>query len=251
VDSGTFKLGLKVGDDIVPVEGSIFSLNEGVATVTVRLPDGISVGSLLQYEACIEDSTMLAPFVNNFSVAIKSEASVNGGGSQPRKPKDPSSNGEDVSAPSGITIPKPHRVKASGYDAIGFTKESALKVVADDQIDAVTGKPATRYDFYVNVDNIHLETYQKSNGKTSEKVSIAETKFCVGLMLLGMAMLNDSMRHSPEHGSDLKDDPSEDIYSAIESVSRGFAPFLLPMIDALGGDAVAELEEALAESEES
>ena len=111
-----------------------------------------------------------------------------------------------------------------------FNEKSALKVVD-------TGEKG--YDFYVNVDNIHLQTEQKMSSGIDPK--LLEARYKYGVVLVGMALLKDN-ETSIEN---CQPDSSDDIYSQIQNITEALSAILLPMISSLGDLKVEELQTVL------
>lgn len=72
--------------------------------------------------------------------------------------------------------------------------------------------------------------------KSGEDDRVARKRFELGLMLAGLALIHQGrLDRKSNHGDGESDDaPRESIESRVAQVTKGFAPFLLPMIDALG-----------------
>jgi hypothetical protein len=81
------------------------------------------------------------------------------------------------------------------------------------------------YDFYVNVDNIHLHTEIKGDPKIDQKIISAQYKF--GMVLIGMALLKEFEKNE-------KKEENGNIYQEISAITQAISPFLLPMISSLG-----------------
>jgi hypothetical protein len=87
------------------------------------------------------------------------------------------------------------------------------------------------YEFYVNVDNIYLQTDMKQgNGDAS----VTEMKFIYGNVLIALALIHDQKRAEKKSQSEDADE-EEPIRRRIEQVTRALGPFLVPMVDYLGG----------------
>lgn len=152
------------------------------------------------------------------------------------KRKSPSSNneGEDGKKPEGFALPNIIEISKDNrtghnWSEQSFNEYSALKV---------KGNKKDGYDFYINIDNIHLLSELKLALNTEMQAIHAKYKF--GLVLIGLALLNDY-----EQKSNMED--GENIYTMIYSISKAISPIIIPMIDSLGA---LELQDIYAMPEE-
>ena len=213
------------GDFSLTINGSIvedYSLNlwNGTATLTAQLPKGSSVGSVLEVEAGISDISKVDPLGEAFFIRVAPP--VKGGGGEPGERKDPASNqtGKDHKSPSRLALPNIVEIRHDDWERQGFDERTALQVKDDGQ---------GGYDFFVNMDNVHLKSEIKVNTKIDSK--ILEARFKFGLVLIGIAILEHF-----EHQSDADSGEVEEgtIYKQIGTFTRATAPILLPMISSLG-----------------
>lgn len=103
-----------------------------------------------------------------------------------------------------------------------FDRDSALKVID-------SGEDV--YDFFVNMDNIHLLTEKKADSKITNKLLDARYKY--GMVLIGIALLNDHKNSQKSHQSEITSDEIN-VYDRIIYISKAISPILLPMIAGLG-----------------
>ena len=132
---------------------------------------------------------------------------------------------------SHLDLPNIYEVRQDKWDQHAFNEESALRVVDNGE---------GGYDFYVNLDNIHLLTEQKANSSISPQLLGARYEF--GLVLVGVALLG---AHNGGIGQSSAEE--EDVFSRISSVSKVLSPVLLPMIASLGELQLDEPAEILEE----
>lgn len=224
-DQGEFTLTMNKDGKKVLVESRTLILHNGIASLSVRLPEDCKVGDVIQYEATVSDSTMIFPIVNYFEITVKEEADVKGGGGKHRDNPNRREKGNDREIPSGISLPNINEIHEPEWENQNppFDRFTALRVTS-------AGEEAGQliYDFSVNMDNIYLKNEQKSS-KSDAKV--LQARFEYSLVLLGLAMLHDNNELAAT--TDQEDD-NEDIETKIEKISRAVAPILLPMIDTLG-----------------
>ena len=239
-DVGTFDLfhvdasgnRVPVGDYVGP------NLSNGLATLSFELPAGTIVGDLLNFVAVISDVSQVDPFENELVVKVRPQATKNGKPGERKKP--PSEKpGIDRDLPAGLSLPNIIEVKEEDWklSAPPFDRFTALRVInASDQgsegESSGNDDDAVVYDFFINVDNHYLRSELKSS-KSDEK--LIRSQFTYGMVLVGLAILHDSS-NSPQNAVDEDGDedatPAED---TVEAVTRAIAPFLVPMIESLGG----------------
>lgn len=199
-----------------PVEDFALNLWNGVASLNLEIPRSMKVGCILHFTSSVEDSTRVEPFIDDFYVRI-TEAAVNKPGSNGKR-KQPSSNkkGKDLENECHLDLPEVWEIRRDEWEKHDFNTESALKVV----------RVKEAYDFFVNMDNIHLLTELKFRPKIDPKLLEAQYKF--GLTLIGLALLKENKEKNGDN-SDL----GEDVYDLIAKVTKRVSPVLLPMIASL------------------
>jgi hypothetical protein len=212
-----------------PLDDYVINIWNGIATLTVRLPSDAKVGDDLDCEAWIQDDTLIEPFYNRFTRHVLEPTEVKPGASGRRLP--PAGEGEgDRQLPSGLSLPHVIEVREEEWEERNFDKYSALKV---------TQAESNIYDFYVNMDNIYLQTELKSYENKLD-ARLLEARFKYGLVLLGLALLK-------EDNKDHEHEECETIEERVFNVSKAVAPILLPMIESLGDLPVGEEDEELIE----
>jgi len=205
---GEFKLTLNNG---TLVEDYVLNLWNGIANLTVALPEDCKVGDLLKYTVEVDDISRVNPFLIIFYVLVDPLVEKKKG--EPGERIKPSGDKKgERHIPSSFDIPNIIEVRSSEWDKYGFDKESALKV-------RDTGEDG--YDFHINMDNIYLLTEIKGRFKSDPKVLEAQYKY--GMVLIGMSLLKE-----------LEEKEEEFIYERIYEVTKAISPVLLPMLATLG-----------------
>lgn len=226
IDPGIFRLNRNFGDDLQSpaINYASPSLHNGTASLYLNLPENVRVGDKLDYQAIVDDSNRVEPFINDFCLVVVDKVEHKSGGSN-KKRKPPSDNeGNEHNVASGIKMPEiqPISEKDWSLQEPHFDKYTALRIIE-------TGDGGI-YDFKVNVDNIYLKTELKSGN--SIQLNLIKHRFIYGMVLIGLCILQD--RKNPRY---YKQQAASNIFDIIEDISRGIAPVLLPMINSL-----AELE---------
>ncbi len=199
------------------VEEFALNLWNGTANLTVELPVGAKEGDLLDYRLEVTDETRIEPFVNQFHVRVIAPAERGGGPAGRRKPPGSRTKGPGPENEDGLSLPNIVEVAKADWDAQGFDKFSALKV-----------RPAADegYDFYVNVDNVHLLSEMKRTPKAD--AALLKARFVYGLVLAGLALLQDD-----DEENETEDGEERDKCADVARSARALAPVLLPLVGLL------------------
>ncbi len=244
LDPGGFSFFGIVGGNKLPVSNFTGpNLNNGIATLSVKLPEDAQVGSKVEFLATVTDPYREQPFENRFTVLVKPEAIPSGSPGTRRNPPS-TDDGKGREQPAGISLPNIIPVTEAEWPKHGFDKFTALKIkdAGDDEQDATDDPNVTRYDFFINVDNLYLKTEMKS---AKSDVPLLKARFTYGMVLVGLGLLQQDMTDQQKNGNestaDEKDDVAEDIETRVERVTKALALIMLPMIESLGGLDVAEV----------
>jgi hypothetical protein len=100
------------------------------------------------------------------------------------------------------------------------------------------------YDFYVNEDNVFLQTELKA---TKLEPELLKARFFYGLALVALGALRTSADWDEESDGDSSGRPEPEKFVALTTDAA--APMLLPMIDGLGALEVDALADLAADSE--
>ena len=198
------------------------NLSDGIAILNLALPNDAKVGDVFRYDLVVEDETIIEPFVNSFVVSVEPDQKISGGNG--KRNKRGGDSGEDSSnneTYQGLSVPIPTLVYESNWSLHNFDKYSALKVQYHPATDK---KEADSYEYFLNMDNIHLKTELKG---TKEDMEIVKSRWQFGMVLIGIALLNGS-KQEPEN--DDAPTPEENV----REITTAIAPILLPMIEHLG-----------------
>lgn len=128
----------------------------------------------------------------------------------------------------GLQLPRPIRVHKEDptWKEHRFDEFSACTFVED----SVPGdEQRSELNFYVNVDNRYLQTDLKEG---DDDASLREAKFVYGNVLIALALIHSNRT---EHDDRKEEDNEPSLVRRVEAVTRAIAPFLVPMIDSLGG----------------
>jgi hypothetical protein len=244
LETGEFSLLSIVDGNKLPVSNFTGpNLHNGIATLSVRLPEDAEVGSSVEFLATVTDPYRAQPFKNCFRVLVKPEAPPSGGEGIRRKPPS-TDDGKGREQPAGITLPKIIEVTEEEWPTHEFDKLTALKIkdAGAGEQDGADEPNVTRYDFFINVDNLYLKTEMKSQ---KADASLLKARFMYGMVLVGLGMLQQDMTDQSNKNDDANSDEDEgcgNVEERVQRVTRALAPIILPMIDSLGALDVAEVE---------
>lgn len=233
IDRGEFALFLVKDEDKYPVTDSAGPYPQnGIATLSVKLPESVRIGDSLQFVSIVSDPTLLEPFENTFYLKVLEEAQPSGKKGKRKKKKPPTDRkGKDRERPAGISLPKIKTVKEeewNNYDP-SFNPHTALRVKSD-----INEDEKTIYDFFINIDNIYLKAELKSSALD---LDLMRARFKYGMVLLGLALLHDneeSKKRLIENGDIEEESKAINIEDKIEEFTKAVAPVLIPMISTLG-----------------
>ncbi len=198
-----------------PARDHNFHLLDGLATLNITLPDDIQVGNRLSFASTVNDETRIEPFVNEFEVIITDPVTESKGRGGKRQPPTEEGLG-DRNMPDSVALPKIYEVREEEWEKYDFNQETALQVKnsGDDS-----------YDYYINMDNIYLNTELKSL-KRSEDPKLLQAKFKYAMALLGMMILKDT--------TNIEDEAAMLPTDMVAKVTSMISPVILPMIEHLG-----------------
>jgi hypothetical protein len=214
-DPGVFALkanGLVINDYVL-------NLWNGIANLTVSLPEDAKVGDRIEYRSQVKDATRWEPFKDMFEVIVLSEEGHKKGGVSDTTQNGTDTEGKGRRTASSLSLPNIIEVRKEHWEERKFDKYSALDVKS-------VGEGG--YDFFVNMDNICLLTELKY---TKSSPDLLNARFKYGMVLIGMAMLKEPESPTAESGDS---DQGESIFNKIRQFTRAVSLVLLPMISSLG-----------------
>jgi len=200
-----------------------YSINlwDGTATLNVELPKEIKINNILSFKSEVSDSNRVEPFTEDFHIKVGPPEKKLPGIKGERKKSSSDEEGKDVETTSFLDLPNVIDVRRNDWGVRGFDEFSVLDVINTGEND---------YDFFINLDNIHLLTELKIKSSINEELIIARYKY--GMVLVGIALLKD---YSIDKNRIIEEQNEEkDISSIIRYVTKVLSPILLPMIDSLG-----------------
>lgn len=218
-DPGTFRLYVN-GVESVNTSDNLWN---GYYHLSVMIAD-CQVGDVFCFKCEVSDVSRLKPIEEEFYVKVIEPLQKQEGKGGTRKPPASELPGDEAIKTEGFAIPNIIEVSKDGrsgprWDDQGFNESSALRV---------KGSEEDGYDYFVNIDNIHLLTELKQ--ASSSDIKTVEAKYKFGIVLIGIALLNDFQSNTKDSEREEDSDPLQIVYDTTKAIS----PIIIPMIDSLG-----------------
>lgn len=208
-------------------------LHNGIIQWSVNLSKGVVIGDKIVIKLLINDDVILEPWTKTLELTVKPKTEHP---SVPHKPRERKGGGEgdkETIAPSGMSLPKYIKVREGddNWKDHEFDNKSGAAVVRD-MCDSSGDKKEYTSTFYINLDNVYLQ----NEIKNSKAPALEEAKYVYGTILVGLSLVHDH-ENMPVKMNDNGEDSNNEmvIESDVLKVTRALSPFLLPMINYLGG----------------
>lgn len=218
-------------------------LHNGLAHLSLSLPEGTTDGDDLEFVAVTTDPSRIEPFTNSFILTVQPERESANGSSGGKRNSNADSDGGDSKGSnkkganenndSFLDIPEPVPVYERDWKSRdpAFDKFTCMRIKR--QPDAKDAED--RYDYFINMDNVHLQAYLKARPKDAGGMRL---RFTVGMTLVALAVLHqEQLRKGDGPATGDMPDGKTAVADRVAQVTSAMAPFLLPMIDS-----VAELD---------
>ncbi len=190
----------------------ILNIWNGIANLTIQLPEDSKIGDLIEYSLEINDISRSDPFLSKFFVIVDPAIEKGKGGKGERIGQPDDLPGDKRKRPNVLEVPSMKEVFQDQWKRYDFDRESGLKVI-DSGDDG--------YDFYINMDNIYLLTEIK--GRINVSPDILKLQYKYGMILIGLSLIKSFEGEKGE----------ESISEKIGKITRAISPVLLPMISSL------------------
>ena len=239
IDPGEFRLVLQQNDSETAVQNYILNLQNGIASLSLSLPEGSEPSQTLRYKAIINDCSRSEPFSNIFEVRVKEAKEPRGHRADRREPPSKKEGGDRESS-SGIQLPNIIRVEEKDWQNYSppFDKYTGMRVLNAGSLgnDDEESAASLVYDFYINMDNLYLKAELKA---TKSEPELVRAQFTYGMVLVGLALIQqdivDQKKESHENEEAENDRANgAGIERKVEEFCCAIAPVIVPMINSLG-----------------
>lgn len=204
-------------------EDYFLNLRDGIAALNFELPLNAKEGDEHTYVFTVIDANNDNQFEETFEIAVVANQETSGGRGH-RTPPDGGNKGKNTLTPAGISLPNVVEVTHEKWESCGFDKESALAIRATGDI----------YDFYVNMENIHLQSELKPIAKNEAKMKLLKARYKYSMVLLGLSILGYDKNHQNSENEEKSE--IDDLEQTISLVTKMVSPVILPMISVMGDD---------------
>ena len=209
---------------------------DGIATLNLKLPDDVQAGDNITIEIEVTDPSRVEAFVNIAELEIVAKTTHKKGPPGDREKTATKGKGSSGSE-SQLALPKITLVTKAEWDVQEppFTGNTAVVVKyageadGEDEDNGNGGQDV--YDFFVNVDNVHLKSHQKNSKKDTR---VVQTQFVNSLVLIGLSLIRgfgDDPKAEKENGNESEKPSVEDV---IEVTTRAVAAVILPIVERIG-----------------
>lgn len=210
------------------IQNHSMNLHSGTASLKLDLSDA-KAGDVVKLKILVADNSRLEPFTNIAEINVV--PFVDREGKQGKRRDAPSKkSGDDSLIPSGLTLPHVQWVERDEWEAYGFDKFSALKVI---QAEEGSGEKHRSFDFFINAENIY---FQKELERAKGTEDLLREQFKIGIVLVGLALIHEAG----------KDKDGEEIAEMVAYSTRAMSMMLIPMINFLGDLDPSELSAEVA-----
>lgn len=236
-NKGKFALQIINKGETSQVCGYSLNLQNGIATLNLKLPETCSMGEIFEYAAMVSDETLIEPFKNRFIIRVGPAQIIESGGGKRKKPPT-SEDGDKREKPVGISLPEINEVYESDWEKRKhkFDKHSALEIVQEEAaiVDNADNGHNAVYSFWINMDNVYYKAELKASKVDPE---ILKARYVYSLVLIGMALIQEDIK-TEINKEKVKEQSEEDERPTLEdtifTTTAAISPILLPLIDTLG-----------------
>lgn len=197
---------------------SAFNLYNGIGNLNITLPESAKIGDSITYELHISDNSRAEPFSSSFTFNIISEIDTKSNNNGTRVNPPSGNSGTGRLKPSGLNLPKIEEIGQIRWNEFDMNKDSSLIIKSVDD---------STYDFFVNIDNIHLLTELKASMlKDDESIKLMRAKYKYSMVLIGLAAIN-------YFKTAMSDDKEISVEDFVKKLSEAASPVILPIIDSM------------------
>jgi hypothetical protein len=192
------------------------NLYNGIATLTIRMPVGVSVGDTHTFMTKIKDDCVVNDFENTIILAVEEAQEYDSSGGQGARTFSKNTGKKDTQNNGGIALPEIIPIRKDEWDEYDMNQYSALKYVPTEE----------GGDYYLNMDNTYFLT-ELNSVRDSAKSELTKARYSTSMALIGMSVIGYYK------GSKKPEDKDVDVQNAVSTVSTMLSPVLIPMLEAM------------------
>ena len=205
---------LEGGEDSKELEmPSNLVLHDGIASWSIKPSDSIKEDETITLQFIVKDEVTGCEFINVVKLTAKRAIETPSSKSIRRS----SSSGGGGKQPTQLSLPKIVDVSREDWDKYSFDEYSALEAMQEED---------GSYTFYINISNKYLLI----EGKGSKAFELVKAQFRYGLVLVGIALLQEHHSHSEIED---QDELKELIGDKVKDVTKAVAAVIIPIIRTL------------------
>lgn len=211
---------LKLNGKLHPELMKHLGLFNGIATLTVTLPQGVDINQEFIFETALSDEYIPNNFKSEIRVMTEPPQDTSSGKSGPRIQPPGKAGDKNRETPSSVGMPTIFETYKKDWDSIGMNEESGL----------ILKKLDDGSDYYVNMDNKYLLTELK-NIKDEPRIKLTNAKYKYGMALIALSIES----YYKTHNNDTDDDLKIEVAEAVDKITSMLSPVLIPMIESMSG----------------
>ncbi|HBT63136.1 MAG TPA: hypothetical protein DEB10_00545 [Ruminococcaceae bacterium] len=238
VQNDYFNRPVNAGKLILSMEGSermdlksSLNLYNGIATLTIRMPEDVSIGDSRTFVTKIIDDCVVPDFESTIILTVEKAEKYGSNGGQGFRTSSKNNGENGFQSSGGFALPEIILINKDKWDEHDMDQYSALKYVPTKE----------GGDYYLNMDNTYLLT--ELNGvRDKDKSELTKARYSTSMALIGMSII------SYYKNSRDPEDENVDVPSAVSTVSTMLSPVLIPMLEAMSDLTLNDTTEAAAAS---
>lgn len=211
VDAGD--LVLKMGGEVRNDLKQSLNLFNGIATLTISMPEDAKVGIRYQFETEINDSCIFETFPNSFEMIVEEPQEYSQTGNSTGRTERHNNIGKNTQ--SGFAMPEMIPVHKDEWEKYDMNEQSALKYFSTE----------TGGDYFLNMDNTYLLNELNST-KDENKRELTRSRYTYSMTLIAMSVVG-YYKNRQEKDEDV------DINGQVEAITKMVSPVLIPMLEAM------------------
>lgn len=205
------------------IEMETYSLHlfDGYGNLNITLDENWGIGTEVDMKFVVIDKDNNKTFENNFKLQVIENVEMNSTNDPYTPPGDDTK--KHALKNSGVSLPNINEVYEDQWEQNSMDEKTSLVVKRSG-----SDENGDLFDFFVNMDNIHLKTELKLVANDNPKVLLFKGRYKYAFALLGMSMIAYFKETKKT------EDESFDIEEEIKENCKMISPVVLPIITILG-----------------